>query len=153
KQAERFKAAAQFVDFRQLPRKDEQGLDSTKSIRDVSPKNALETIIRHLTDTPAQKREGRELTDIAGQQLRRAEDLSIKARDFSATGDRIVDDYCRRAGVSPRQVAPAMNAEEIAELRDFADKLSVFSSVRKEFTEGARLAELGLREREATEAG
>jgi hypothetical protein len=150
KEAQRFKAAAQFADFRLLPRKNEQGLDYTKSIKEVSPKNALETLIRHFTDSLERKREGTELTDIASQQVRRAEDLSIKARDYSVTVDRILEDYCRVAGVSSKQVAPTLNAEEIAEVRDFSERLSAFSSFRKEFTEAARLAERRL-EREATQ--
>jgi hypothetical protein len=151
KQAERFRAAAQFADFRQLPRKDEQRLDNTKSIREVSPKNALETIIRHFTDTPEQKTEAKELTDIAGHELRRAEELSIKAKDYSVAVDRILDDYCRSAGASPRQIAPMLNVEEIGQVREFSDKLSIFSSVKKEFTEAARLAELALQRTEATQ--
>ncbi|MGH9822839.1 MAG: hypothetical protein ACREDR_06270 [Blastocatellia bacterium] len=55
--------------------------------------------------------------------------------------DRILDDFCRAAGVSLKQVAPPFNAEEIGQLRDFADKLPILSSARKEFTEAARLAE------------
>ncbi|MGH9822793.1 MAG: hypothetical protein ACREDR_06025, partial [Blastocatellia bacterium] len=78
-----------------------------------------------------------------------AEELSIRARDFSVAVDRILDDYCRAAGVSPKQVAPALNAEEIGQLRDFADKLSMFSSVRKEFVEAARLADHRLNQVEA----
>jgi hypothetical protein len=152
KQAERFRAAAQFADFRQLPRKDEHGADHSKSLREVFPKNALETIIRHFTDTPEQKRESRELTNIAGQQLKRAEDLSIKTRDYSAGVDRILDDYCRSARVSPRQVAPMLNADEIGELREFSDRLSFFSSIRKEFMDAASVAELGLQQREAARA-
>ncbi|MGH9827682.1 MAG: hypothetical protein ACREDR_31055, partial [Blastocatellia bacterium] len=141
KEAERFKAAVQFADFRQLPRKDEQGLDHSKSVREVSPRNALETIIRHFTDAPERKRESGELTDIASRQVSRAEELSIRARDYSVAVDKILDDYRRAAGVSTKQVAPALNAEEIGQLRDFADKLPIFSSGRKEFTEAARLAE------------
>jgi hypothetical protein len=149
KEAERYKAAARFVDFRQLARKDGQGFDNTKSVREVSPKNALETLIRHFTDTRERKKEGRELSDIASQEVRRAEDLSIKARDYSVTVDRILDDYCRVANVSSKQVGPGLNAEEIAQLREFSESLSPFSGVRKEFTDAARLAELSLSDREA----
>jgi hypothetical protein len=92
------------------------------------------------------------LKDIATQQVRRAEDLSIKARDYSVTVDRILDDYCRVAGASCKEVAPTLNAEEIAQLRDFTDKLSAFSGVRKEFTEAARLAELSLHQTTVDEA-
>ena len=44
---------------------------------------------------------------------------------------------------------PNLTAGEIAELRDFSDKLSPFSSVRKEFSEAARLGERPLLEKEA----
>jgi hypothetical protein len=150
-EAERFKAAARFVDFRQLARKDEHGFDNTKSVREVSPKNALETLIRHFTDTTERKKESRELSDIASQQVRRAEDLSIKARDYSVTVDRILDDHCGAAGVSPKQIVPTLNAEEIAQLRDFSEKLSGFSRVRNEFIDAARLAEQRLQEQESAE--
>jgi hypothetical protein len=118
----------------------------------VSPKNALETIIRHFMDTAEQKREARELTDAAAQQLRRAEDQSINARDFSVEVDRILADNCRGAGVSPRDVAPMLNSEQIVELKEFAEGMPFFSTMRKEFTEAARLAELSNHEREAAEA-
>src|SRR5262249_16226501 len=95
KEAERFKAAARFGDFRQLTLKDGQGLDNTKSIKEVSPKNALEKLIRHFTDSAQRKRESRELPDIASQQVRRAKDLSIQARDYSVVVDTILKDYCR----------------------------------------------------------
>ena len=152
KQADRFKAAVQFGDFRQLPLKDEHGRDHTSSVREVSPKNALETIIRHFTDTPERKRERSQLTDIANQQVRRAEDMSTRARDYSVAVDKILDDFCRTAGVSPKQVTPMLNAEEIGQLWDFSDKLSMFSGLRKEFTEAARLADLDLHQREAAQA-
>jgi hypothetical protein len=151
KEAERFKGAAQFVDFRQFPLKDRQGLDNTKSIKEVSPKNALETLIRHFTDSAERKREGRELPDIASQQVRSAEQLSIKARDYSAVVDRILEDYCRVAGVSSKEVAPTLSAGEITQVRDFSERLSAFSGVRKEFIDAARLAEQRLQEKETAE--
>jgi len=149
KEAERFRSAVQFGEYRQLPRNDGQGLTSTKSIKEVSPKNALETIIRHFSDSEERRRELREVTDIGAQQTRNAEQMSIKARDYSVAVDRIFADYCRAAGVSPKEVVPSLNAAEIAELRDFSDKLSLFSSLRKEFSEAARLGERLLVEKEA----
>jgi len=92
------------------------------------------------------------LVHIAAQQVRRAEDLSIKARDYSVTLDRRLDGFCRVAGVSSKEVAPSLNAEEIAQLRDFSDRLSAFSAVRKEFTEAARLAEERLQQKQDREA-
>src|SRR5262249_49050307 len=152
KEDERHTAAWQFGEFRQLPVKDGQGVDYTKSIRQVSPRSALETMIRHFTDTAEQKREQKELRDTAAAQLRRAEEQSIRARDFSVTMDRILEDHCRAAGVSPRGIAPMLNSQQIAELREFAEALSPFSGIRKEFSEAARLAEQGLQQREAPEA-
>src|SRR5262249_35197416 len=137
--------------FRQLTLKDGQGLDNTKSIKEVSPKNALETLIRHFTDSAQRKRESRELPDIASQQVRRAKDLSIQARDYSVVVDTILKDYCRVAGVSSKQVAPTLSVEEITQVRDFSERLSAFSGVRKEFRDAARLAEERLQEKETSE--
>jgi len=148
KEAERFRSAAQFGEYRQLPRTDGQGLTSSKSIKEVAPKNALETLIRHFSDSAERKGELRELTDVGAQQIKRAEEMSIKARDYSVAVDRILADYCRVSGVSPKEVAPSLNAGEIAELRDFSDRLSPFSSVRKDFNEAARLGERKLLEKE-----
>ncbi len=94
-------AALQYGDFRQIPLKDAQGLDYTKSLREVSPKNALETIIRFFTDSQEQKREQREMTDAVRWQQEMAEDQSARAKDFSYVIDRILGDHCRAAGVSP----------------------------------------------------
>ena len=57
KEGERFIASVRYRDFRQVPVKDKAGLDYTRSIREVEPRNALEIIIRHFTDSPDQKRE------------------------------------------------------------------------------------------------
>jgi hypothetical protein len=149
KEAERLDSAKRFGEFRQLPVKDARGLDYTKSVREVSPRNALETIIRHFTDSTEQKREQKELSDALRQQLTRAEDRYIKARDFSAGVERILGDHCRAAGVSPRQVAPSLDSLQIAELRDFVEKLPCLSTTRMEFSEATRRAEKALKEREA----
>ena len=45
-----------------------------------------------------------------------------------------------------------LNSQQIAEVREFAETLSPFSGIRKEFSEAARLAEQELRQREAPEA-
>ncbi len=149
KEAERFNAALQYGDFRQVPLRDAQGLDYAKSPREISPKNALETIIRQFTDTAEQKREMKEVANTVRRQQERAEERSTKASDFSYVMDKILDEHCRAAGVSANQVAPTMNAAEIAELRDFAEKMPYVSRIRKEFTDAARQADLSLREREA----
>lgn len=149
KEAERFDAARRYGEFRQLPLKDARGLDYTKSVREVSPRNALETVIRHFTDSAEQKREQRELSDAMRQQLARAEDRYLKARDFSTAVDRILGDYCRSAGVSPRQVTPSLDSQQIAELREFAESLPCLNTTRMEFSDAARQAERTLQEREA----
>jgi Relaxase/Mobilisation nuclease domain len=150
KETGRLDAARRFGEFRQLPLRDARGLDYTKSVREVSPRNALETVIRHFSDSAEQKREQRELSDALRQQLTRAEDQYIKARDFSAAVDRILGDHCRAAGVSPRQVTPSLDSQQIAELREFAEKLPCLNTTRMEFTDAARQAERTLQEREAT---
>jgi hypothetical protein len=150
KEAERFDAARRYGEFRQLPLKDARGLDYTKSVREVSPRNALETVIRHFTDSAEQKREQRELSDAVRQQLIRAEHQYIKAKDFSTVVDSILGDHCRSAGVSPRHVTPSLESEQIAELRDFAEKLPCLNTTRIEFIEAARQAERTLQEREAS---
>jgi hypothetical protein len=78
KEAERFNAALQYGDFRQVPLKDAQGLDYAKSLREVSPKNALEIIIRHFTDTPVQKREIKDTANTVRSQQERAEQQAKK---------------------------------------------------------------------------
>jgi hypothetical protein len=66
--------------------------------------------------------------------------------------DKILDEHCRAAGASASQVAPMLNAAEIAELREFAEKMPYVSRIRKEFMDAARQAEHGLQQREAGEA-
>src|SRR5262249_23170685 len=114
--------------------KDAQGLDHTKSIREVSPRNALEMIIRHFTDSAEQKRGHRELTETASEQLRRSEEQSVKARDFSIAVDKILDDHSRAAGVLPSQITPRLNSQQIEEIKEFAEKLPLFSTARRDFT-------------------
>lgn len=149
KEAERFNAALRYGDFRQVPIKDTQGLDYAKSLRELSPKNALETIIRQFTDTPHQKRELKDVANTIRRQQERAEQQSNKASDFSYVMDKILDEHCRAAGVSANQVAPMFSAPEIAELREFAEKMPYVSRMRKEFTDAARQAERSLQERDA----
>jgi hypothetical protein len=149
KSAERFNAALKYGDFRQIPLKDAQGLDCAKSLREISPKNALETIIRQFTDTAEQKREMKDTSNSVKRQQERAEEQSNRASDFSFGMDRILDEHCRAARVSVSQVPATMNASEIAELRDFAEKMPYVSRIRKEFTEAARQAERSIQGREA----
>ncbi len=151
-EAERLNAALQYGDFRQISLKYAQGLDYTKSLREVSPKNALETIIRFFTDSQEQKREQRELTDAVRWQQERAEDRANKAKDFSYVMDRILGDHCRAAGVSPDKVTPMLSEQQIAEVRDFAERMPYVSRIRRDFNDAANQAERGLDERAAAAA-
>lgn len=148
KSAERFNAALQYGDFRQVPLKDRDGLDYAKSLKETSPRNALETIIRHFTDSPEQKREVKDIGNSVRWHQESAEKQSSKAGDFSFIMDRILDDHCRAAGIPAHQIAPRLNQSEIAELREFAEKMPYISRIRKEFTDAARQAERSLQARE-----
>jgi hypothetical protein len=152
KEGERFIAAVKYRDLRQVPVKDKAGLDYTKSIRKVEPRSALEVIIRHFTDSRDQKRERQQVGESARFQVAMAEERSTKAAEYSAMRDKIAQDHYRAAGLSSDQVAPELNPKEIAELREFAEKLPALSADRREFTEGARQAERVNQEREAAEA-
>jgi len=149
KEAERFNATLRYGDYRQVPIKDTQGFDYTKSLRELSPKNALETIIRQLTDKPDQKREIKDVADTLRRQQERAEQQANKASDFSFAMDRILDEHCRAAGVSANQIAPILSAQEILEVRTFAEKMPYVSRIRREFTDAARHAERSLQDRQA----
>ncbi|PYP82807.1 MAG: hypothetical protein DMF61_25155 [Blastocatellia bacterium AA13] len=56
----------------------------TKSLNEVSPKNALETIIRYFTDSREQKQEQRQLLDAARLQQSRAENQATRGGGFLA---------------------------------------------------------------------
>ncbi|HWN99898.1 MAG TPA: hypothetical protein VNS63_11585 [Blastocatellia bacterium] len=152
REAERLKAAIQYGEFRQVPLRDAHGLDYTKSLRDVQPRNTLEAVIRHFTESEKQKRERHEIGDIGREQLRRAEAQSLKARDYSVVLDNIAADHFRAAGVQPGQIAPELDAKQIEVLREFAERQPMLSGARREFAEAARQAERGLQEREAAAA-
>src|SRR6266487_3248575 len=114
REAERLKASIQYGEFRQVPLRDARGLDCTKSLRAVQPRNTLEAVIRHFTDSEKQKKERQEIRDIGREQLRRAEAQSIKARDYSVVLDNIAADHFRAAGVQPGQIAPELDEKQIA---------------------------------------
>jgi hypothetical protein len=152
KEAARFNDAIKFGDFRQVALKDDQGRDYTRSLWRLSPRNALEEMIRHFTDSPAQKSERKQVADSVRLQQERAEKRANQAADFSFVTDKILQEQCRAAGVSSDQVRPMLNRAEIAELRDFADRMYPASRIRQEFTDAARQGEPGLQEREAAEA-
>jgi hypothetical protein len=152
KEGERFIAAMKYRDFRQVPVRDQSGLDHTKSVREVEPRSELEIIIRHFTDSREQKLERQQVRESAKLQIETAEGRSIKAAEYSRMSDKIAQDHYRAAGVSADQVRPELNPKEIDELREFAEKLSALSADRKDFTEGARQAERLNHERDAAEA-
>ena len=70
KAADRLKATIEYGDYRQLPIPDAQGLTYTTSVREVEPKSALETLIRHFTDSPEKKRERQAVADARADQLK-----------------------------------------------------------------------------------
>ena len=152
KAADRLKAAIEYGDFRQLPLTDANGLTYTKSVREVEPKSALETLIRHFTDSREKKRERQAVGDAKGRELSTAEVQSRDSRDYCVIRQRIAQDFYRAAGVREKDVAPQLNREQIAELNKYAEALTLFSTDRKEFKEAARLADQNLRTREAGEA-
>jgi hypothetical protein len=123
-----------------------------KSLRESEPKGALETLIRYFTDSVAQKRDLRELRNVALQQVVRAQDQSKKAVEYSFVVDKILNDHCRAAKVSEKQVVPMLDERQIAELREYADKMYPFSRIRQDFTDAARQGEEALRQREAYES-
>ena len=118
----------------------------------MQPRNTLEAVIRHFTDSENQKRERQEIGDKGREQLRRAEAQSLKARDYSVVLDNIAADHFRAAGVQPGQIAPELDAKQIAALREFAEKQPLLSGARKEFREAASLAEQAFERREADAA-
>lgn len=152
KAADRLKAAIEYNDFRQLPIGDPQSLTYTKSVREVEPKSAIEALIRHFTDSPDRKQERRSLADAKSHQLSVAQARSRDARDYSVMRDRIAHDFYRAAGAREADVAPNLNREQVAELREYAETLPYLSRDRKEFRQAAGMAEQRLIEREAEAA-
>ena len=131
---------------------DAQGLTYTTSVREIESKGALETLIRHFTDSPEKKRERQAVADARAEQLLMAHRQSRYARDYSVVRDRIAQDFYRAAGVREKAVAPTLDREQVAELNRNADSLPFFSTDRKEFKEAARIAEETLPHIETSEA-
>jgi hypothetical protein len=138
KAADRLKATIEHGDYRQLPITDAKGLTYTTSVREVEPKDALETLIRHFTDSPEKRQERHAVADAKSDQLKMAHMQSRDARDYSVIRDRIAQDFYRAAGVSEKAVAPMLDREQITELNKYTDTLPSFSTDRKEFREAAR---------------
>jgi len=152
REKERLEYAVCFGEFRQLPRKDAQGFLYTQRLRDVSPRSALETIIRHFTDSLEQRKERRDLVDILRKQVTRAQEQAINAREYSAAADKILGAHCRAARASFTHAMPMLNQQQIAEVREFTGKLPPLNQSRMELNEWARQAEQLLHAREAAEA-
>ena len=138
KAADRLKATIEYGDYRQLPVTDAKGLTYTTSVREAEPEGALETLIRHFTDSPEKKRQA--VADARDEQLRMAHMQSRDARDYSVIRDRIALDFYRAAGVREKAVAPTLGRDQIADLNKYADSLPFFSTDRKEFKEATRMA-------------
>ena len=86
----------------------------------MQPRNTLEAVIRHFTDSEKQKRERQEIRDIGREQLPRAEAQSMKASDYSVVMDNIAADHFRAAGIQVGQISPELDEKQIAALREFA---------------------------------
>jgi hypothetical protein len=93
----------------------------------------MEIIIRHFTDTPEQKRERSQLREGASRQVKAAEERSIRAAEYHAVRDRILRDHYRASAVKPDKVVPELSTKEIAELREYAERLSPYSSDHRDF--------------------
>jgi hypothetical protein len=152
KAADRLKATIEYGDYRQLPITDAKGLTYTTSVREVEPKGALETLIRHFTDSPEKKRERQAVADARAEQLRMAQMQSRDARDYSVIRDIIAQDFYRAAGVREKAVAPTLGRDQISELNKYADTLPFFSTDRQEFKDAARIAGESLLRIETEEA-
>jgi hypothetical protein len=152
KAADRLKATIEYGDYRQLPITDAKGLTYTTSVREVEPKGALETLIRHFTDSPERKRERQAVADARDDQLRMAHMQCRDARDYSVIRDRIAQDFYRAAVVREKAVEATLGREQIAELNKYADTLPFFSTDRKDFREAARSAGESLLRIETEEA-
>jgi hypothetical protein len=151
REKERLDHAVCFGEFRHLPNIDKRGYLDTQRLRDVSPRNALETIIRHFTDSVEQKELRRDLTDTLRQQVARAQEVTINAREYSAAVDKILGDHCRAARVAFTRDNPSLNQQQIAEVREFTQKLPSLNPSRIELNDWARQGEQLLQAREAAE--
>jgi hypothetical protein len=152
REKERLDHAVCFGEFRHLPSIDKRGFLDTQRLRDVSPRSALETIIRHFTDSAEQKKERRDLADTLRQQVARAQELAINAREYSAAVDRILGDHCQAARVGFTRANPSLNQQQIAEVREFTLKLPSLNPSRIELNDWARQGEQLLQARESAEA-
>ena len=152
REKERLDHAVSFGEFRHLPNKDKRGFLDTQRLRDVSPRSALETIIRHFTDSVEQKQLRRDLADTLRRQVARAQELAINAREYSAAIDKILGDHCQAARVGFTRANPSLNQQQIAEVREFTQKLPSLNPSRIELNEWARQGEQLLQAREAAEA-
>ena len=152
REKERLDHAVCFGEFRHLPNIDKRGFLDTQRLRDVSPRSALETIIRHFTDSVEQKQEQRDLADTLRQQVARAQELAINAREYSAAIDKILGDHCQAARVGFTRANPSLNQQQIAEVREFTQKLPSLNPSRIELNDWAQQGEQLLQAREAAEA-
>jgi len=152
KEKERLHYAVCFGEFRQIPYKDKRGFLETQRLTDVTPKNALEAILRHFTDSVDQKQQQRDLADSLRQQASRAQERAMNARQFSEAMDWILAEHCNAVRVSTREVVPVLNQQQIAELRDIAHKLPTLNQARMGFQNCAQQAEQLLQAREADQA-
>jgi hypothetical protein len=99
-----------------------------------------------------QKSERRNLADTLRQQVARAQELAINAREYSAAIDKILRDHCQAARVGFTRANTSLNQQQIAEVREFTQKLPSLNPSRIELNDWARQGEQLLQAREAAEA-
>lgn len=148
KAADRLKSTIEYGELRQLPITGADGLTYTKSVREVEPKSALETLIRHFTESSEKRQERQALAEAGAQQLRIADAQCRDARDYSVVRDKIAQDFYRAAGAGEKDIAPQLTREQIADLNRYADTLPFFSADRRELKWAARMAGEALERRE-----
>jgi hypothetical protein len=125
---DRTQATHKYQAFRQVPLRDAQGQDHTKSLRQVEPRTAAEAAVI--------------------DQVNLADREFGRSKDYLEVRVRMANDYCKAAGVRPTEMAPILNEHQIREIKEYAGKLAPFSSHRREFERAIPLAERALRERE-----
>jgi hypothetical protein len=152
REKERLDYAVCFGEYRQIPYEDKRGYLDTQRLRDFTPKSALETIVRHFTDSLDQKQRQRDLANTVRQQARRAQEQATNARESSLAIDWILAEHCNAARVYTSKVVPILNQQQITELRDFAHKQPCLNQSTMEFKDWAQQAERLLEAREAAEA-
>ena len=75
----------------------------------------------------------------------------INAREYSSAIDKILGDHCQAARVAFTRAHPSLNQQQIAEVREFTQKLPSLNPSRIELNDWAQQREQLLQAREAAE--